>query len=95
MNQPHETSEQVESNARNYWHANLFVVAILLTIWFVAGFVISIFFIDQFNSIRIGQLGLGFWFAQQGSIFVFVVLVLSYALVMDAIDRRYHVGNCD
>lgn len=80
-------------NRRNYWHANLRVVSILLAIWFVVGFVISIFFIDIFNTIKIGKVGLGFWFAQQGSIFVFVLLVLVYAVVMDFVDRRYDLGD--
>ncbi len=80
-------------NKRSYWHANLVVVAILLAIWFVVGYVISIFFIDTVNSIKIGKVGLGFWFAQQGSIFVFVWLVLVYAVVMDYVDRRYDLGD--
>lgn len=80
-------------NKRNYWHANLIVVSILLAIWFVVGFVISIFFIDSFNTIKIGNVGLGFWFAQQGSIFVFVLLVLIYAVVMDFVDRHYDLGD--
>ena len=78
---------------RSYWHANLIVVSILLAIWFLAGFVISIFCIEYFNSFKIGTLGLGFWFAQQGSIFVFVVLVFTYAILMDKIDRKYEVGD--
>jgi putative solute:sodium symporter small subunit len=80
-------------NQRNYWRANLRVVGLLLTIWFMVGFVISIFFIDTFNTIKIGNVGLGFWFAQQGSIFVFVLLVLIYAVVMDFVDRRYDLGD--
>lgn len=81
------------NNRRNYWHANLRVVSILLAIWFVVGYVISIFFIDIVNTIKIGNVGLGFWFAQQGSIFVFVLLVLVYAVVMDFVDRRYDLGD--
>ena len=81
------------NNSRNYWRANLILVAILLTIWFVVGFVISIFYIESVNTIQIGQIGLGFWFAQQGSIYVFVVLILIYAVAMDFIDRRHHMGD--
>ena len=81
------------SNSSNYWHANLRLVGVLLTIWFITSFVISIFFIETFNTIKIGSLGLGFWFAQQGSILVFVLLVLTYALGMDVVDRRYHVDQ--
>ncbi|MFK7769666.1 MAG: DUF4212 domain-containing protein [Mariniblastus sp.] len=78
---------------REYWYANLRVVAVLLTIWFVVAYGISIFFIDSMNTIQIGNVGLGFWFAQQGSIYVFVVLVLVYALWMDMLDRKFDVGE--
>ena len=78
---------------RAYWHANLRIVAILLAIWFGVGFCCSIFFIESLNTITIGNLGLGFWFAQQGSIFVFVILVLAYALWMDRLDRKFDVGD--
>jgi len=74
-----------------YWRSNLWVVGILLAIWFAVGFGCSIFFIEPLNSIRVGKIGLGFWFAQQGSIFVFVLLVLAYALWMDRLDRKYEV----
>ena len=80
-------------NPAGYWKANLIVVAILLTLWFVVGFGCSIFFIENLNSIKIGKLGLGFWFAQQGSIYAFVVLVFLYAVVMDFVDRRFDLGD--
>ena len=78
---------------RVYWHANLRVVAILLAIWFGVGYGCSIFFIESLNTIQIGSVGLGFWLAQQGSIFVFVILVLIYALWMDRLDRQFDVGE--
>jgi putative solute:sodium symporter small subunit len=80
-------------NAGHYWKTNLRVVGILLAVWFLAGFVLSIFLIEPLNLIKIGRIGLGFWFAQQGAIFIFVVLVLVYARVMDAVDKRYDVGD--
>lgn len=64
-----------------------------MSIWFVVAFCISIFFIEPLNSFTIGKLGLGFWFAQQGSIFVFIVLVLAYALLMDRLDRKFDVDE--
>lgn len=76
-----------------YWRDNIRIVLVLLAIWFVVGFGISILFIEQMNQIRIGNLGLGFWFAQQGSIYVFVFLVLIYAVWMDRVDRKYDVGE--
>lgn len=82
-----------KQNDRNYWRANIRTVIVLLGIWFVVGFVCSILFIEPLNSFKIGKLGLGFWFAQQGSIFVFVLLVLTYAIRMDRLDRKYDVGE--
>ena len=76
-----------------YWRDNLRIVAVLLTIWLVVAYGCSILFIEQLNQIRIGNVGLGFWFAQQGSIFVFIALVLVYALWMDRLDRKYDVGD--
>ena len=81
------------TDMKQYWRSNLRIVAVLLAIWFVVAFCISIFFIQPLNSFSIGKLGLGFWFAQQGSIFVFVVLVLAYALLMDRLDRKYDVNE--
>jgi len=83
MNQPEDN--------RRYWKDNLRVVGVLLTIWFVVGYGFSILLIEPLNQIKIGSVGLGFWFAQQGSIFVFVVLVLVYALWMDRLDRKHGV----
>ena len=83
----------VSENNKSYWRANLRLVAVLLLIWFVVGYGLSIFFIESVNEVMIGKLGLGFWFAQQGSIYVFIVLVLVYALAMDRIDRRHNVSE--
>ena len=84
--------EKPKSN-QAYWKDNLLVVSILLAIWFVVGYVCPIFAIESLNQIPIGKIGLGFWIAQQGSIFVFVVLVLVYALWMDRLDRKHGVGD--
>lgn len=82
-----------DTSKKRYWRANLKVVVILLAIWFVVAYVLSIFFVESMNQIAVGQLGLGFWMAQQGSIFVFVLLVLIYAWLMDSLDRRYNVND--
>ena len=82
-----------ETSKKRYWRANLKVVVILLAIWFVVAYGLSIFFVESMNQIAVGQLGLGFWMAQQGSIFVFVLLVLIYAWLMDSLDRRYNVND--
>ena len=74
-----------------YWRANLRLVAICLAIWFVVSFGFGVFFVEQLNTIRIGGFKLGFWFAQQGSIYVFVLLIFFYAWRMNRIDRDHDV----
>ena len=79
------------NNNTDYWKENLRLVAILLVIWFVVSFLFGIILADTLNVIRIGGVGLGFWFAQQGSIYTFLVLIFVYARKMNAIDRKYNV----
>ncbi len=79
--------------SRSYWHDNLRVVALLMLVWLAAGFGCGIFGIGWLDQFRVGQVGLGFWIAQQGSIFVFVLIVLVYALWMDRIDRKHGLGG--
>ena len=78
-------------NAAEYWRANLRVMAMLLCVWFVVSFVLGIILVEPLNHIRLGGFPLGFWFAHQGAIYSFVVLVLIYVLWMDRLDRRYGV----
>lgn len=79
------------NNNTDYWKENLRLVAILLVIWFVVSFLFGIILADTLNVIRIGGVGLGFWFAQQGSIYIFLVLIFVYARKMNALDRKYNV----
>ena len=72
-----------------YWKANRRLIAILLTIWALVSLVGGILFVEKLNTISIGQLPFGFWLAQQGSIFVFVILIFAYARIMDKLDRKY------
>ena len=78
-------------NRSAYWRANLRLVTICMIVWFVCSYGFGILFVDQLNTIQIGGLKLGFWFAQQGSIYVFVVLIFYYAWRMNKIDRKYDV----
>ena len=78
-----------DSTAR-YWRRNVALMASLLAVWAAAGLGAGILFADALNAFRIGGFPLGFWFAQQGSILVFVVLILVYALVMGRLDRAHH-----
>ena len=74
-----------------YWKANMRLIGALLSVWAFVSYGCSIFFIEYLNQFYIGKLPLGFWFAQQGSIYVFVVLIFIYAWSMDVIDKKYGV----
>ena len=74
-----------------YWRANLRYLVILLSVWFIVSYGCGILFADQLDAIRIGGFKLGFWFAQQGSIYVFIVLIFVYVALMNRLDRRHDV----
>lgn len=81
----------MSSHSKNqaYWHANLKLMAVLLTIWFFVSFVCGILLVDQLNKIQFAGFKLGFWMAQQGSLYVFLILIWIYAKRMQAIDKKY------
>ncbi|MFN3162149.1 MAG: DUF4212 domain-containing protein [Pseudohongiellaceae bacterium] len=79
--------------AQEYWKANIRIVISLLVVWFLVSFGCGILFVDALDTIRIGGFKLGFWMAQQGSIFVFVILVYVYIRLMDRLDDRYNVES--
>ncbi len=76
-----------------YWKKNLQTLALLLFIWFVVSFGFGILWVEELNSIRLGGFKLGFWFAQQGSIYSFVVLIFIYVIRMNALDREFKVNE--
>ena len=78
-----------EQQAKEYWRRNLSLMVKLLVIWFVVSFGCGILLVDLLNQVQIGGYKLGFWFAQQGSIYVFVVLIFYYATKMAALDREF------
>ncbi len=78
-----------KEKAKAYWKENIRYVLILLTIWFLVSYGAGIIFKDSLNSIRVGGFKLGFWFAQQGSIYVFVVLIFVYVRLMNKLDKKY------
>ena len=80
-----------ENSGQAYWKANLKLIAMCLVIWFVVSYLFGILLVDQLNAISIGGYQLGFWFAQQGSIYVFVVLIFFYAFRMNKLDRQFDV----
>ena len=78
-----------ENKYRKYWHKNLQYLAVLLCIWFAVSFGFGILLVDELDRIRIGGFGLGFWFAQQGAIYVFVILIFVYVWLMNRLDRKF------
>ena len=82
-------NQKPDHDASAYWKANLKWVGILLTIWFIVSFGCGILFVDQLNEFRMGGFKLGFWFAQQGSIYVFVILIAVYVKIMNGLDKKY------
>jgi len=80
-----------KSNNDAYWKANVSLMIKLLAVWFVVSFVCGILLVDALNNIQIWGYKLGFWFAQQGSIYVFVALIFIYAKKMAALDRKFGV----
>lgn len=80
-----------QRNQQAYWKANLKLVAGCLSVWFVVSYLFGIILVDQLNTISIGGYKLGFWFAQQGSIFIFVMLIFFYAHRMNKLDRQFDV----
>ena len=82
-----------ETDNHAYWRANLKLGAVLLSIWFVVSFGFGILLVDSLNRISLFGFKLGFWWAQQGSIFVFIVLIFVYSAGMKRIDRKYGVHD--
>lgn len=76
-----------------YWKENLRYLTILLSIWFLVSYVFGIFLVDQLNTIKFFGFKLGFWFAQQGSMYVFVILIFVYVRLMNKLDKKYGVNE--
>jgi putative solute:sodium symporter small subunit len=75
---------------KRYWRTNLLIMLVLLLVWATTSMGFSILLADWLNQFRIGGFPLGFWFAQQGSIIIFVLLILVYALLLNALDQKHH-----
>lgn len=73
-----------------YWRANVTIMIVLLSIWAIVGLGCGVLFADFLNQYSIGGFPLGFWFAQQGSIVVFVLLILIYCVLLNGLDRKHH-----
>ena len=81
----------MDKSGEAYWKATLTLIAQVLAVWFFVSFGCGILFADALNSMSIGGYPLGFWFAQQGSMYVFVILIFVYAKLMGKIDEKFDV----
>ena len=80
-----------DNSASEYWKANIRLVLFCLAIWFIVSYLFGIMLVEPLNQFQIGGYKLGFWFAQQGSIYTFVVLIFFYAWRINALDRKFDV----
>lgn len=83
----------MNKGADAYWKANVSLILKLLVVWFTVPFLCGIVFVDVFNKISLGGYPLGFWIAQQGSIYLFVVIIFYYAKKMSALDDQFAKGG--
>ena len=82
-----------KSDMKAYWKENLGYLAILLSIWFLVSYVFGILLVNQLNTIKFAGFKLGFWFAQQGPMYVFVILIFVYVRLMNKLDKKYGVDE--
>ncbi len=82
-----------ENQYSSYWKTNIKYLVILLLVWFIVSYGAGIIWADSLNNIRLGGFKLGFWFAQQGSIYVFVLLIYIYVRLMNRLDSKYDVND--
>ena len=83
----------MSKKAQSYWKVNLKYLAILLSIWFLVSFLFGIAFAESLNQFYIAGFPLGFWFAHQGSIYTFVILIFVYVFLMNKLDKKFDVDE--
>ncbi len=86
---PNQEEDIKKDKAKAYWKENIKYVIILLIIWAVVSYGAAIVFKDELNAFRLGGFKLGFWFAQQGAMYVFVILIFVYVRLMNKLDKKY------
>lgn len=89
------TPDTPQKNRQAYWRENLRIVAWLMAVWFFVSYGCGILFVEQLNKIELGGFKFGFWMAQQGSIYVFVVLIFIYVRLMNRLDEKYSFNEKD
>lgn len=83
----------MQQKLKQYWRKNLRFLSILLVIWFTVSYVLGILLANQLNQIQFGGFKLGFWFAQQGSILFFILIIFAYVFLMNRLDKKYDVDE--
>ena len=91
MSNENQTTGPTPEQAKAYWSANVRLMLSLLVVWFLVSFGCGILLRDALDAVKIGGAPLGFWFAQQGSIYVFVALIFVYCVQMNALERKYGI----
>ena len=86
-------SEETKPDAKGYWAATRRLTLSLLAIWFIVSYGAGILFRDLLDQVSLGGAPLGFWFAQQGAIYVFVALIFYYCWAMARLERKYGIGD--
>ncbi len=84
-----------DDSRRRYWKANQALIVLLLAIWALVSYVFAIFLANPLYGAKFGALPMSFWWAQQGSMVIFVILIFVYAYVMDRLDRKYNLHEDD
>ena len=82
-----------DKDLKKYWRTNLKYLGILLSFWFLVSYVMGIVLVDELNSFKLGGFKLGFWFAQQGAIYFFVLIIMIYIWLMNRLDKKYGVND--
>ena len=83
----------MDNNPATYWKTNLKYLSVLLIVWFTVSFLFGILLAETLNQFYIGGFPLGFWFAHQGSIYVFVILIFVYVYLMNKLDKKFDVDE--
>jgi len=82
-----------EAQRKAYWKRNISYVIKLMSVWFLVSYGFGILLVDQLNTIKLGGFKLGFWFAQQGAIYTFVILIFVYVRLMNKLDKEFNVDE--
>ena len=90
-----ENETNLKERRKAYWRANLRILTILMSIWFVVSFGCGILFVEPLNQIKLNGFKFGFWMAQQGSIYVFVALIFVYVQQMNKLDRKFNFQDSE